>query len=248
MRNLSMNDFARALMQRRGLFVLGAGASAPIVPIASGLAGHVAELYWAGGSFPAGVLPHQDERARRVINDARSPPAFPAPDEGLRHEAVSLMSSGFVQLALRQIIGVHRDSTASPDNYRVFELFPPGAIWNYNLDGVAERCCGHRHRVLSVHGIIPRPFGSDPGSQLVRTVQDFDFPAEPATELLLETERLDTLLRLPWHLGYCDFVVLIGYTFGRNGATLNDIRSFEHLTSLLRREPKADVRSRSLPG
>lgn len=148
------------------------------------------------------------------------------------------MSSGFVQSALRQIIGIHRDSNACPDNYKVFGLFPPGVVWNYNLDGLAERWCRHRHRVLSVHGSIPPPFGGDSGLEFVQAAQDYDLSAVPSAELLLERERLDISLRLPWYLGHCDFVILIGYTFGRNGDTLDDVRSFEHLTALLIRESR----------
>jgi hypothetical protein len=142
---------------------------------------------------------------------------------------------------LRQIIGIHRDGTACPDNYKVFGLFPPSVIWNYNLDGFAERCCRERHKVLSVHGTVPRPFWGEPGLEFVRAAQDYDLCAVPSADLLLERERLDTPLRLPWHLGHCDFVILIGYTFGRNGATLDDIKSFEHLTALLARESRPTV-------
>ena len=92
------------------------------------------------------------------------------------------MPSGFVQSALRQIVGPHRDDTPCPDNYEVFRLFTPGLIWNYNLDGLVERCCRYRHRVLTVHGTVPRPFGSESGWELVRAAQDYDLCAVPSAE------------------------------------------------------------------
>jgi hypothetical protein len=64
------------------------------------------------------------------------------------------LSSGFVQASLWQIIGVHRDNPICTPNYAVFDLFPSGAIWNFNLDGLADRWCGSRHQVLSLHGRV----------------------------------------------------------------------------------------------
>jgi hypothetical protein len=247
MPQLSKSRFARALVSRRALFILGAGTSVPMVPIASKIAEHVADVYWAGGSFPVEIPQTQDERALRIIDAAGKVAPVSPLDCDLRLEVVSRMSSGFVQSALRQIIGAHRYRRDSPSNYSVFRLFPPSVIWNYNLDGLAERFCRDRHRVLNAHGTVPFPFGSKVGLEFVRAAQDYDLPARPTGELLLEPERLNTQLALPWHLGSCDFVVLIGYTFGRNGDTLDDTRSFEHLSTLLARTPRPTVVAEPFP-
>src|SRR5215211_3563859 len=95
--DLCMTKLARALTTRPGLFLLGAGASAPMLPVGSQLAYQVADMYWSGGVFPAGEVPHQDDRTLRIIDAACKESAFSALSDEGRHEITRLMPSGFVQ-------------------------------------------------------------------------------------------------------------------------------------------------------
>ena len=57
------------LLSKRGLYVLGAGASAGVIPFGTELARKISTAYRDGGSFPVEV-PHQDIRTYWAIDSS----------------------------------------------------------------------------------------------------------------------------------------------------------------------------------
>ena len=157
----------------------------------------------------------------------------------IKDEAIGYMSSGFVQFALYRSVG-SATSLAFPDNYRVFGLFRPTTILNYNLDGLAERWCGARHQVVSMHGVIPAWWGAAEASGALKAAQDYDLASLPAPEILLEPERLEHLPPLP-RFDVFDVVVIVGYTFARYGDSLDDALSLNLLCAKLLATPRPVV-------
>jgi hypothetical protein len=149
------------------------------------------------------------------------------------------MSSGYAQIALRHCIG-SANATSFPDNYRVFGLFRPTTILNYNLDGQAERWCTGRHRVVSMHGIVPEWWGSTEARKTLHAAQELDIEAHPIPEILLEAEQIGNLPPMP-RIDDFGIIVIVGYTFGRYGDALDDAVSFDLLCASLAACPRPVV-------
>jgi len=219
---------------RRGLFILGAGASAG----GSGTAGEVrfgqdfligpALDYVRGGSFPVS-LPVPSESSRKIINVARGVPLSrvfpdriirPGTDEFPYQELVERMPDGFARLYMKHDLSRVRFSGRPRDNYTAFRLFYPATLMNYNLDGLATEFCGDVHHVLPPHGTIPKGYGSPDVTRLLPNVRDYDLQLGPDGLVMSVPESSDdvNLWRCLDMMAACSpqFIAIIGYTFGRN--------------------------------
>lgn len=227
-----------ALLNYRGLYVLGAGASAGIIPFGKELVVKISDHYNEGGSYSAD-RPYQDRRTKWVINSSFKKPFELISGNELYNDLISRVSSGFVQLRLFHELTKPVFLNVVPNNYAVFQNFPSSVIINYNLDGLAEKFCMPKHRVITPHGTISEMFGSPLVSELLNDGEDIE--AFPTNHILIEPEPIAVCSKLPLNIGAVDFVAIIGYTFGRNNIGFDDYYSFQYICKLLRLNPELSV-------
>jgi hypothetical protein len=228
------------LLMRRGLFVLGAGASAGLVPFGLGfMTAPAIDFVRNGGSFPV-ERPLHDTRTKKVLKAVRLLGLSDFfPDREIRsgnedypfRELAERVSNSHVYYQMAHALASPSYTKRQSDNYRVFRHFRPSLIFNYNLDGLASAQCGTQHRVIDMHGTLNPAYGSPAVRPLLEMAREFDLPLTSENNILcvpeegsdwalarklLTAERFDP-----------DFVAVIGYSFGRDGEKFDDALSLD---------------------
>ena len=145
-------------------------------------------------------------------------------------ELARLQTDGFTLLHMMCDLARPRFCKEQSDNYLAFELFRPGMILNYNLDGLASYLCPG-HRVITPHGTVDPWYGSPGGAEVLSMVREFDIrvSADGITLCVPESDKdahLKSMLREAY--GWTpEFIAVIGYSFGRNGAAYDDHVSWQ---------------------
>jgi hypothetical protein len=147
----ALETLIRAFEEPGSCFVLGAGASTPIVPLAAELGIHVRKRLLAVGVFPAIPIP-RDAIADRILGPPRSSVPANHGESDVQEELIARhLSPAAVRAAAVAILRPEAPICA-PAQYQVFELSKyPLSLINFNNDGLANRFCG-RHAVINVHG------------------------------------------------------------------------------------------------
>lgn len=228
----------------RGLFVLGAGASAGLVPFGRHLLfAPVLDYLKNATSFPVQAA-EQDNLTARLVSDVSKlsieqvyPDCIIRPGDtidGLRREKLMRLPNSHVRLSLKHTIAIPRYFDHPADNYDVFRYFHPSMILNFNHDGLAQDRCGDQHRVVDMHGIIQSRFGSPEIAQWITQFREVDLPLTPDGILLCIPERYDGEWFLPqkWEAAARfrpDFVAVIGFSFGPDDRVSMELflRNFE---------------------
>jgi hypothetical protein len=246
-----MKDFEPLLRQfrsKRGLFILGAGASAGSVSLgfeflrAPGIA-----YVNSGGGYPV-EIPAHSPLSEKIIRAASSMPLsqvlpgrelWPGSEDFPFSELLSRMPDGFGRVSLKHEMARARFRRTALESYRVFRHFRPSVILNYNLDGLATYHCGDIHEVFDPHGTVEVGYGSPMGAALVSSVREHDF-TPPADPFVMSVPEVWTDSRLCRHLYQSmltlpDFVAIIGYSFGRTSSGYDDLISLEYFLSRFHR-------------
>lgn len=223
---------------RSGLYILGAGASAGIVPFGASFLSIPAIGYMHGGSFPADI-PRQSELTQRSIAallgmNAEDRRALLFTDREIRpgttsvpyEELLRRQPDFYTRLHLQHLLAKPRYRHHQSDNYLAFRLFRRAVILNYNLDGLASDMCGAFHKVIAAHGTIEHGYGSPQMAEYLMAAREFDLPVPTDDHVLCRAES-ETDFRLRRRLSEAmgtrqDFVAVIGYSFGQNKGSYDD--------------------------
>jgi hypothetical protein len=244
----SFESLLRQFQAQRGLFIVGAGASAGIVKLgpdflqAPGI-GYVV----SGGSYPV-EIPSHSALSAKIIRAAGTVPlsrvfpgrilrpgseSFPFP------ELLSRMPDGFARLHLKHELARARYEGRKYDAYHVFRHFHPSAILNYNLDGLMTEHCGDIHDVFDPHGSVEPGYGSPCGAALVAGAREYDFALTPDS-FVMSIPEAPTDIRLFGQLMLAtntepDFIAIIGYSFAGTEPVYDDLVSLEFFKSRFHR-------------
>ncbi len=229
----------RHFQARRGLYLLGAGASAGLVPIGGKLF-RIAALDWlrSFSGFSPGI-PDHSPLGQRIIEPALGISMFELTGREIRPgtepypiEAVlRRLPDNAARLRILIEMAKFRFSGLATDNYRVFGRFHPSLILNYNLDGLVADQCGGQHRVINAHAIVDPWYGSSSAENMMPAIRQFNFSL-PADDLILcvpehhKDEGLKKRLQMAGRLSP-DFIAIIGYRFAKVGDQYDDYVSLE---------------------
>jgi hypothetical protein len=229
----------RHFQARRGLYLLGAGASAGLVPIGGNLF-RIAALDWlrSFSGFSPGIPAHS-LLGQRIIEPALGISMFELTGREIRPgtelypiEAVlRRLPDNAARLRILIEMAKFRFSGLATDNYRVFGRFHPSLILNYNLDGLVADQCGGQHRVINVHAIVDPWYGSPSAESIMPAIRQFNFSL-PADDLILcvpehhEDEGLKKRLQMTGAFSP-DFIAIIGYRFAKVGNQYDDYVSLK---------------------
>ncbi len=220
---------------RRGLYILGAGASAGSAPIGKDFFRAPARSYLRDFCGFSPIIPVHSELTQRMIDASHDISISeilpgreirPSTEVAPYAEIVQRLNNYSARLDLKHLLAKARFSGQPSDSYRVFQFFYPSLIANYNHDGLAAEFCGRFHHVLDMHGSIESEYGSPHIAALVAQVREFDLPDEPDGLLMGAPEphfnqRLDQLLLKVTRFSPA-FIAIIGYSFAQNREGYDD--------------------------
>jgi hypothetical protein len=239
---ISLEELLSRFRHDTGLFVLGAGASAGIVPF--GLKFIAAPSL----DFVDNLTCLSTSRTKQDLLTCRSIEAAMPFLRGRRRErgfdfettkaVLTHMPNGVPILHIVHELGKARLRQLKDDlrycNYSIFEFFPRTSLLNYNLDGIAADICGAHHRVIPVHGTVKARLGAPDIASLLSVVRDSGFHVVFDDLLLCVPEpsfgepghaELVARLRPMWSFEP-DFVAICGYSFA--SLDISGVRHDDH--------------------
>lgn len=216
-------------------YVLGAGASAGIVPMTAQLKKNIVDRFISFGSFPAETFEH-DEIFLRVIGDSDNFENF-LTSAKLKH----LYPSAVHAMVIRELTRPKYIKEAHA--YEIFLLIKkPSTIFNLNVDGLAEiYCLGHY--LLEPHGRVPIDLVQSPfWEEYIDALLDFGFDIFEIPSLILPRPEPHHVTSQPVYskatslIKSARFVVFIGYSFGyfNKSNSFDDSETFEFFRDILR--------------
>jgi hypothetical protein len=215
-------------------YVLGAGASAGIVPMTTELRRNILKRFFDFGLFRAEIrVP--DDLFHRVIGDPNDyKDQFTS--ELLRYlhpSAVHVMV--IKELTPPRIIrNVHA--------YEIFQFIKkPSTIFSINVDGLSARYC-RGHYLFEPHGRVPDKLTNSPyWNEYENYYLEFDSEPPkipglhlPIPETINITSKVSYQRARDDHFRYANDIIFIGYSFGLFKESLDDIETFEFFRELLR--------------
>lgn len=218
----SLSTLLWRLRKEAALYLFGAGASAPVVPLAPELLLATANSYWDLGSFPVEPTP-PTILTERVLAQAHSHNFLdretrPGTDRLPYMEMLTRLGHGGALAQYIHFLAIQRSMRRRIQNYLVLRSFQRSLLLTWNLDGLAKDTCGDWHRVIEAHGGVPREYGSPASAKWVRVIQEYrlevaDHGLHPIGPETLHNPSLQhTLLAIQ----QCTpaFILIVGYSFG----------------------------------
>jgi hypothetical protein len=226
---------------RNCLYVLGAGASAPTIPI--NVSERIMSAVAKQGIYDG--VSHLPSPLTRALA-----PWDPS------HELAAMLSG---RISVNELIAhtpnpvieaiasrmMTTTTTVRPPQYAVFDHFASSIIFNFNTDDL-DRWIDSRHEVIQAHGSIEADFvHSDAVTQGIRHLavpdefEDWLTHHRPLPEPSTMTSR-PSYRALVAQFGAACIDVIIGYSFGEQpqSGIIHDSESFELLVELMRRTPR----------
>jgi|GEM_PF-1110674 hypothetical protein len=223
-----------AFSQPYSFYILGAGASYPIIPLTFQLRNRILDRF-----FNLGCLPLFDRKPDAVFDRVIGDPS--QYDYETRSRLDYLYPSAVRAMLLKELCSPFVNSV--PHQYKIFMLaYPRSTIFTFNVDRLV-RFLSHRHYIIEPHGSLPYGCFRDAewdnliDSFLIYGIQDpilpgFQFP-EPETTTITRTHEYTIASML---IKKANYIVLIGYSFGLYRGVPDDAESFvflvEHIKSL----------------
>jgi hypothetical protein len=226
---------------RPTLYVLGAGASLPI--IGGDLASQIRRAVWNNGSYPAVPEPPSALKQWLLPYDIQHEIDAVRTDSISQNELDRLTPNALVEVLFARRLTL--PSVVRTPQYAVFDCFAPSVLLNFNNDNLAE-AIHRKHLCLRPHGsidaqLVHSTVATDairwlaiPESWIEQLRYHRPLP-EPSGITNQEAYKL-----LPRCFDALHAVVIIGYSFGeqRQSGLIHDTESFELLVDLLRWRPK----------
>jgi hypothetical protein len=234
------------LRRQPALYIFGAGASAPVVPLAPTLMLRTASGFIDLGSYAAypaaeTVLTARIKRVAEGFDFSAEWPQRPGTPELHTDELLQRLSHDGAFASFMYHLSVIRFTQRRIPNYTVLRAFHPSVMLSYNVDGLAVDTLGSRHVIKEMHGSITAGYGGPAGAEIMRLAQEYDIemrhddllPCGPET---FTDERLHRKLQMMVRSNPA-FVMIVGYSFGKSETGYDDWVSLEALVGRFRGVP-----------
>jgi hypothetical protein len=222
----------------RSLYLLGAGASYPEIGLGASLSNEVRKRIWTNGIFPVSV------QSTSSLKSSILHPNTAIQQQNCfieQEELDALTPPDLVEVLVAQLLTWKEQIV--PMQYRVFDLFHPSVLFNFNVDNLAYGV-NPKHELLYPHGKVNSVIAHSSHMQqaiewltIPRSVAEYFDYWRPIREHSSITST-NPYRRLKDIFSTVHCVSTIGYSFGAWGGGLDDGESFEMLTDLLRWKPK----------
>lgn len=229
-----------AMLQPGTVYVLGAGTSAPIVPLTHETLDRVRQRYSDLGIYAVDSEP-SPLRDRAVIA-----PMTEAWNKGKWHDddlLVEHIPSSTLELLTQKAWSERRHTTAAPQYSLLQRVAAPALLFSFNIDGLAKSYLSHRHLVLEPHGAVDRRLTESPEFDELLALSLDGGPSFTGSALLPGPEPPQITGTRPYlvarsYLRSAPAVVVIGYSFGSFKGRMDDSESFEYLLDALGKRPR----------
>ncbi len=236
----TLEDVFGRFRWQSGLYVVGAGASAGDVDVGTRFMAYpgVRWLQTLSG-FSASVtdkLP-LTRSVIRLAGDAPLSEIFPGreirpgTDTFPTKEILLRLPDYYTRAMMQHVLAAPVHHNRRSDSYRVFRLFHPATVANYNHDGMLAHATGRRHHIVNMHGIVDPQYGSPEMAELIERLGEYDgLPVPPDGLLMCVPEENDRVLvdRLVQATsGSPPFIAIVGYSFAKNELSYDDNLSLE---------------------
>jgi len=209
--------------RKHSFYILGAGASAPIIPITREQGELMVKRHLKFGVFSAETI-KLDPGAIRLLGPSRFS------DDQIKQELINRLPSGAIRAISMQLMSPW-DLNDPPHQYIVFnKAKSPSVLWNYNIDRLASRYCKMNHIILYPHGFLDDRFtGSKEWDRIIDYCLFYHIePPKIHGVILPGKEPIGISRKMQWDYAkklfpYTeDYLVIIGYSFGFNGIDIDD--------------------------
>jgi len=239
MKRTDLQRFLLTLLRPGTFYILGAGASAGIVPFTAATLTFVRQRYAGIGIYPATDSTPSPLWDRVVLEPMlrRWKRGEGCPDDLLLKTIPQSTLELLAQLAWSPPLG----STAPPQYSLLQRIASPAVFFTFNLDGLARSYLHAQHLVLEPHGTGDRCLTESPEfEEFLELSLDIRFPFVtpkhlPGPEPAQITNSVP-YVRARTYLRNAPAVVIIGYSFGRFRGKMDDSESFEYLLDGLARQ------------
>jgi hypothetical protein len=231
----------RFAISRPSLYVLGAGASLPL--ISGEIAKRIRSDAWDNGVFAAIYEEPSSLKKRLLTFDIRFEIEANISDAISQNTLDAHTPNALVEFLFARAIT--KPGAALPPQYEIFDFLPKSIVFNFNNDNLADGI-DQRHLYLRPHGAVDYELAHSPfiSRAIAHLAIPDSFPQyldyhRPLPEPNDMTSR-PAYRMLERRFNSIECVVFIGYSFGeqRRDGSIDDIESFEMLASLLRWRPK----------
>lgn len=226
--------FLHSLRTRRGLYLLGAGASVGEVAFGADIVRNpTIDLLFHANSFPAD-LPHMPPLSSLscaygadVTNYDIFGRTLPLGTVDITPELIRRIQPNALRSRVMYELARPSYRRRVSDNYLPFRFAPPSLFMNYNHDALASDLLADIHLVIPVHGYVAPWMGSPEALEFIRTASlEYDLAIASDKLLLLEPESYsdhDLARRLkPMACFKPEFIAIIGYSFAWTSQRHND--------------------------
>jgi hypothetical protein len=213
-------------------YLIGAGASAPIIPLGKKLGQEVKSIYKNIGCYPPKTY-EPSETVKRILEPSER-----------EDYILQTMSPRMLDLIATYKLSINNIHCNCPQ-YEIFRFAKPSIIFNMNVDGLAERYCQRRHTLLSPHGTIQYQLTKFDWIHLIEGANVYGvYP--PKNDILLPQPEPKNITckeqyrRAISYFPYAKYFIVIGYSFGLYREkefpkeTLDDIETFDFFIELLK--------------
>lgn len=227
-------------LRNRSFYILGAGASANIIPLTNQQGAKIVKRHRDFGTYSASEV-EIDTIAKRLLGDAYFS------NDDMAQEIINRIPSGAIKAISYQLMTAS-NNLSSPEQYSVLNIAKyRSVIFNFNVDGLASRFCS-KHLVINAHGSLdPNVLHSKEWDELIEYYLLYS-EGEPriSNVLLPEKEPMGITNNSSYKLAskiypYTNIVILIGYSFGMNGSELDDWESYLYFIELFNKYNKPIV-------
>lgn len=241
----SLSTLLWRLRKESALYLFGAGASAPVVPLAPSLLLETASSYVRLGSIPVETAP-RTELTERVLAQSygynfSDRQMRPGTDQPPYMEILARLGHGGALAQYMHLLAIPRYAEWRIPNYIVLRLFQRSLLITWNLDGLAKDTCCDWHRVIEAHGGVPAGYGSAVGGEWARATQEHRFEVADQGLHPIGLERLDdlNLQHALLAIQQCApaFILIVGYSFGLFEGYCDDYLSIATIVNRFRDVP-----------
>lgn len=213
-------------------YIIGAGASAGLIPMTHEQGGTIFNRYFKFGMFSLneGLL---DEGAKRLLGSMQY-----AEDQ---IELVNRINPGAVRAIAMQLMTPGSNIVKKPYQYIVFKLAKEkSVVFSLNVDSLATKYCGN-HYIFYPHGKLnPALMQSNSWNEIIDICLHYSLEPPKIPGLLLPQKEPFGITNgqqykaCKYLFPYMNYIVLIGYSFGFDGNELDDCETFDFFKNLLK--------------
>jgi hypothetical protein len=225
----------QAMAQPGTFYILGAGASAGLVPFTATARNLIRRLYMSIGIYSVNLDAWGSPLYNRMARFSGKGPYLQS-DMLLRY-----IPRTALELAVQKVLAPRLGHQAPPQ-YQVFRRLPRSVLFTFNLDGLARYHLDKSHHILEPHGTVDR-FWTDSSKFEEYLEWSLDIPLPSVSQKILPGPEPYSITNASAYreaasiLRDAPAVIVLGYSFGTFAGRFDDAESFAYFIDCQQHSP-----------